>query len=740
VCLFSFIFPLYSTHIVGGELIYDFLGNNQYRITLKVYRDCKPGTTDFDGLAPGMPCFVFIFQSSGSLYASVDMGLPVVTSIPPTINNPCIVTPGGICVQQGVYTKTVTLPPANGGYYLVYQRCCRNFGVNNIVNSIDAGATYMEHIPGPEMAAVNSSPRFQNYPPIFICNGFDLSFYQTATDPDGDVLKYSLCPALNGLDPCCPIATSQQYSPSNVSGCINPPPSCPPNIPPPPYTPLNYIPPYSGSYPVPSNPSIQINPSTGLLSGKPTQNGLYVLKICVEEYRNNVLIGTHYQEIQLTVVNCQYTTLANFKDQLNRCIGSTITFTNQSIGASSYFWNFGDPTVNGDTSLLVNPSYTYPDTGTYQVTLIANPGKPCADTIVKKVYVYPPFQINMNIPRTLCVKKNAATFTATGTYSSGVTQFTWDAGTQAIPSVQTTTAAVSNTFVFQTPGTHTVHLYIKHFVCSDTLSDTLRVLDRPKAEIKNVPEILCAPRVITLINGSKTEYPATYQWYVNGEVPLSGFQPTFSMPAGGDYTIQLILIRYGVCPDTSTDTKIFSAFPLPNPDFVPQPTATSIFEPTVFFMNTSLDKNIIGWQYSFGDGNISQGFMNTAHVYSEPGTYSVTQTITNQYSCSASVTKTVQIWPEFRFWIPNAFTPDNNFLNEVFKPFVIGVENYRFYVFNRWGEKIFFTNRPEEGWDGTFRGKPCKSDVYAWLIEFKNVVSGQTEHHAGHVFLQRSTD
>jgi gliding motility-associated-like protein len=231
-----------------------------------------------------------------------------------------------------------------------------------------------------------------------------------------------------------------------------------------------------------------------------------------------------------------------------------------------------------------------------------------------------------------------------------------------------------------------------------------------------------------------------YQWYVNGEVPLSGFQPTFSIPAGGDYTIQLILIRYGVCPDTSTDTKIFSAFPLPNPDFVPQPTATSIFEPTVFFMNASLDKNIIAWQYSFGDGNISQGFMNTAHVYSEPGTYSVTQTITNQYSCSASVTKTVQIWPEFRFWIPNAFTPDNNFLNEVFKPFVIGVENYRFYVFNRWGEKIFFTNRPEEGWDGTFQGKPCKSDVYAWLIEFKNVISGQTEHHAGHVFLQRSTD
>jgi gliding motility-associated-like protein len=195
-----------------------------------------------------------------------------------------------------------------------------------------------------------------------------------------------------------------------------------------------------------------------------------------------------------------------------------------------------------------------------------------------------------------------------------------------------------------------------------------------------------------------------------------------------------------VCPDTVTDTKIFSAYPLPNPDFVPQPTAASIFEPDFYFISTSPDKNITQWHYDFGDGNTTSGFFNTSHTYEKHGTFFVTQSITNEFGCSASITKTVYVWPEFRFWIPNAFTPNQNRLNDVFKPFVIGVENYKFFIFDRWGEMVFKTEDPKEGWDGTFRGKNCKTDVYAWLIEFRNVESGRHERHAGHVMLLRSEE
>ncbi|MCX8079940.1 MAG: PKD domain-containing protein [Bacteroidia bacterium] len=727
-------FSLRATHIVGGELIYDYLGSNQYRITLKVFRDCKPGATGFDGIAGGTSCYVFIFRANGTLHSSVYMGLPVVNQVPPTINNPCILPPGGICVEEGIYTATVTLPPVAGGYYLVYQRCCRNNTINNIVMPQDAGATFMNRIPGPEVAAVNNSPRFSQYPPIFVCNGQDLNFFQSATDPDGDVLKYSLCAAFNGLDPCCPLANTQTYSPSSSPGCMNPPPACPSMVPAPPYPLLTYNTPYSGTYPIASNPSIQINPNTGLLSGKPTQNGQYVLKICVEEYRNNQLINTHYREIQVNVVQCQFVAVGAFADQPNKCMGDTIPFKNNSIGGNTYFWDFGVPSLTNDTSRLTNPTYIYPDTGMYMVTLIVNPGTPCSDTLKKPVYVYPKLKVKPLLKTPQCIKNNVASFTVQGAYYPGVTQFTWNVP-NAIPPLLSGTSAVSPTTSFQSAGVHTVHLYVKHFVCRDTLKDTLRVLKRPKAEIKNFPDILCAPRVVSLINGSETEYPASYQWFVNNEVPLSGIQPTFAMLQGGQYTVQLVLIRYGVCPDTSTDIKIFSAYPLPNPGFKPQPDSASIFEPDFYFVSTTPDNNITHWYYDFGDGMTSSGFKNTSHSYQEPGTYSVTQTVTNSFGCSASLTKTVLVWPEFRFWIPNAFSPDQNGLNDIFKPFVIGVENYKFYVFNRWGEIVYKTQNRQEGWDGTFRGKKCKSDVYAWLIEFKNIISGKPEVRTGHVML-----
>jgi gliding motility-associated-like protein len=98
----------------------------------------------------------------------------------------------------------------------------------------------------------------------------------------------------------------------------------------------------------------------------------------------------------------------------------------------------------------------------------------------------------------------------------------------------------------------------------------------------------------------------------------------------------------------------------------------------------------------------------------------------------------VKVLPEFRFWIPNAFTPGNkDGLNDVFKPIAIGVEDYTFLIFNRWGEQIYKTNDPESGWNGTYKGKPCTDDVYIWKCEFKNIVSQENESHVGHVTLVR---
>jgi gliding motility-associated-like protein len=107
----------------------------------------------------------------------------------------------------------------------------------------------------------------------------------------------------------------------------------------------------------------------------------------------------------------------------------------------------------------------------------------------------------------------------------------------------------------------------------------------------------------------------------------------------------------------------------------------------------------------------------------------------NAFGCIDTAGHTVHIWPEFRFWVPDCFTPNHDNLNDVFLPIVIGVLKYEMYVYNRWGELLFHTENTKAGWDGQFKGVLCKEDVYVWMIQFTNVVTEREEVHYGSVLL-----
>jgi gliding motility-associated-like protein len=70
-------------------------------------------------------------------------------------------------------------------------------------------------------------------------------------------------------------------------------------------------------------------------------------------------------------------------------------------------------------------------------------------------------------------------------------------------------------------------------------------------------------------------------------------------------------------------------------------------------------------------------------------------------------------------------------------PIVFGVEEYKFDIYDRWGEKIFSTTDTTSGWDGTYKGKLCQQDVYVYMITFLNQVTNRDEYHYGHVTLLR---
>ncbi|MEZ4950666.1 MAG: hypothetical protein R2784_14965 [Saprospiraceae bacterium] len=140
--LFFFFIKMDAYHIIGGDISYQCLGNDRYRFTMKIYRDCSdPRGDQFDSRAPvtvylgnGEPYTQFLHE-----YVSIR---PNIRNIPADNGNPCLQVPSGICVQEGIYLFELTLPRSTMSYHIVYQRCCRNATIQNIQRPDDIGATF----------------------------------------------------------------------------------------------------------------------------------------------------------------------------------------------------------------------------------------------------------------------------------------------------------------------------------------------------------------------------------------------------------------------------------------------------------------------------------------------------------------------------------------------------------------------------------------------------------------------
>lgn len=406
----------YSTHIVGGELNYKCLGGNLYEIRLRVYRDCYTGVPPFDN-----PAVVGIFDVNNVLVTKVLLNFPGSTVLPPTLaqKNPCVKIPTNICVEVAEYVGTVTLAPRVGGYQLSYQRCCRNPTIDNLTNPGNQGATYYARIPDQSVAVCNSNPVFKNWPPLFVCAGNPLVFDHSATDIDGDSIYYDLCAPFTGATS----GNSQPNPPSN-----------------PPYTSVTYKSPFTATNPLGGIP-INLNGTTGLLTGFPTILGQYVVGVCANEYRKGVLVSTTKRDFQFNVVDCQPDIVAAAGSNISDCTNHTVTFTNSSTGTNKYHWVFGDPTkAPADTSNVTNPTWTYPALGTYTVTLIAfnTSNTLCNDTtrFTVKVDTCQPCGMTLGITKvdatcgaaTACVPTTppAVGTKSNGTSANGSTTITWN--------------------------------------------------------------------------------------------------------------------------------------------------------------------------------------------------------------------------------------------------------------------------------------------------------------------------
>lgn len=496
-----------ATHIVGGEIFYRCLGSDNYEITLKLYRDCLFGQAQYDN-----PARVGVFNSNGVLQQTLPMSFPGSQVLPVTLSSPCYTAPTNVCVEEAIYTYTVSLPPIAGGYILSYQRCCRNNTILNLSGAENTGATYSTKIPDVSIATCNSTPSFTNFPPIFLCADVPFTFDHSATDPDGDSLAYDF------------------FAPYHGASAGNPMPNAPD---PPPYPFVSFLAPYSGTNPMSSFPAMAIDPQTAIITGTPNMLGQWVVGVRVREYRNGVLLGENKRDFQFNVTACPNVVVSSFPSQETFCFGFQANFINNSVNAQNYHWDFGVSTLTNDTSNAVTPSYTYPAPGTYTVTLIGNPGEPCADTATSTFKIDPLMEPSFVPPPPKCFDGNTFDYTAGGTFAgSPASTFSWNFGPNGIPS--SSTDQNPSGISFSIAGIFTTSLTISESGCIKTYTNVVVVNPSPTLNILPSDTTLCMGYSTTLSASGADNY----SWLpTSGINPATGPLVTATGVATENYTI-----------------------------------------------------------------------------------------------------------------------------------------------------------------------------------------------------------
>lgn len=740
---FLFLSPeiLLGRHIIGGEVTYRYLdtspnGENRYEFTMKIYRDCLGGGAGFDN-----PAQISIYKGNytvNTLFANFEVSAQSITKLIP-VPPPCVTQLPNVCVEEGIYVFVRSLPVLiNESYFVVYQRCCRNQTIKNIVNPGDHGATYMVELTAEAQALKNSSPTFNNFPPIIICNNIPLTFDHSATDPDGDQIFYSFCNPLAGGGPV--------LNPPGLYGCNGALPSPPCG---PPFNNIPFVVPnFNALNPMGGSPPVTINNNSGLITGTPNSLGQFVVGVCIQEFRGATLLSTVRRDFQFNVADCTPTVFANIQSDsiagpkrfvLNSCGKNTITFQNLSVQQSSIFdfeWRFNLKTSTFIDKTNWNATVTFPDTGHYVGNLFLNRNEPCADSAFIAVNIYPAIDADFKFAYDTCIA-GPVSFTDLSTGEGVINRWSWNFGVPGGSSNQQ-----NPNYLYPIPGDHPVNLrvYDKNN-CTDNITKVINWYPVPPLIIIDPSRYIgCTPADI-FFNNLSTPIDSTYTivWDFGDGTTTSGvISPTHIYENPGIYDVKVAITSPIGCFTSDAFYNLIRVEPSPTADFTYFPDSLlSNFNNSVQFTDRSIGANRWNWTFDQYGTTTTQ---NPSFVFPDTGLMKVRLIATHPAGCKDSITKYLDFRPIVLWHMPNAFTPNGDGLNDGFlgKGFLEGARDFQMTIWNRWGELVFETTNPDEEWNGRQQntGQMSPEGVYVYLVKFTEP-RGKKQEYKGYATLLR---
>ncbi len=415
--------------------------------------------------------------------------------------------------------------------------------------------------------------------------------------------------------------------------------------------------------------------------------------------------------------------LASFTADTAGCSPFYTEFNNQTFGANSYSWNFND----GSTSSINNPDHSFVNTTTndisYNVELIAISSYGCNDTANLNITSYAvPSATFIAAPTTQFFPDVTVSF---NNLTVGNWNYIWDFGDGTSSFIE---LPPGHSYI--TWGDYTIFLTAYSDFCEDTVSHIIRILaPEAIAEFTSNGEG-CSPLIIDFDNTS--QYSEEYYWdFGDGNISTTK-NPSHTYYDEGTYMVELTSTGPG---GSDNQTNIITVYPVPEAYFKVAPTVVAI--PGQPIQCKNLSENSATYFWNFGDGSTSIE-ENPEHYYTAVGEYDISLVIETDSGCldSLKIPRAVIAESSGEVDLPSAFTPDpsgpsggayrkGDYSNDIFYPVHEGIIEYNLSIFNRWGELIFESTDVNIGWDGYYRGKLCKQDVYVWKVSGK-YVNGQS--------------
>lgn len=374
---------------------------------------------------------------------------------------------------------------------------------------------------------------------------------------------------------------------------------------------------------------------------------------------------------------------------------ATITYTGHNTSSATYNWNFGSGNIiSGNNEGPYEIEYT--NEGSYVVTLsVIENG--CTSATENNTIVMYVAEIDAGEDISICLG-DAAQLNA-----NGAVNYSWS------PATRLNDTNISNPLA--SPNITTTYFVtgVDANGCEDSDSVTVTILPVPTANftVTNV----CEDEIIIIEDLATPTGSITYNWNFGNGNNSSENVPIHIYNNAGIYIITQV-VSLGNCKDTASNT--ITIYPKPTIRFSANK-LTGIVDSTANISFFYEGDSVATLTWNFGDGNFSSA-TNPIHIFSDTGVFTISLSAITQYGCENEFIKAnyITIYEKPILFIPNAFSPNGDGVNDVFYIYGSGIKEINFRIFDRWGELVFETSELNIGWDGTFKGKMVNQGVYVY--------------------------